>query len=108
MKTYYFYFLRIAYVTFETEDEAKKAIENTNGKELNGKKLIVEYSFHRTTEKKVVDQKSDKTTILNLKIDEVAKPPPNKRQKPNLKSITKKSKIPKRVRKTRKSRRLRT
>lgn len=41
-----------AFVSYASEAEAKKALENLNGKEFNGRKLNVDFAFERPTENK--------------------------------------------------------
>ena len=55
-----FFFLfssRFAFVAFTSEEDAKKALEATSGKDFNGKKLNVDYAFVRSENQKNADKK---------------------------------------------------
>ncbi len=47
-----------AFISFKTEDDAKRALTATNGKDFNGKKLSVDYAFVRV--EKQNDQQANK------------------------------------------------
>jgi len=74
--------LGFAFATYASEEEAKKALAATNGKSVNGKNIVVEYSFKRKEPKKKQEtavEKKDKVQepankkAKNEKGQEVAK-----------------------------------
>ncbi|CAF0723383.1 unnamed protein product [Brachionus calyciflorus] len=75
-----------AFVAFANEEDAKKALEATNGKNFNGKALNVEYAFKRPEPKKKQEKAVEKTQepankkLKNSKGEEVAKKQEDKKQ----------------------------
>lgn len=62
-----------AFVTFANEADAKKALEKANGKEIKGKKLLVEYAFKRV----------EKTNLKNAKNEKQVEPAAKKQKAEN-------------------------
>jgi RNA recognition motif-containing protein len=72
-----------AFVTYTSEAEAKKALEKTNGKEIGGKKLSVDYAFKRVDKEQLVKARKDAAAEAKKKAVEkqAAKEPAAKKQK---------------------------
>ncbi len=71
-----------AFVTFANEDDAKKALEKTNGKEVNGRKITVEFAFKRVEQ---TNNKKENKKEVAKKATEEQQPAAKKRKNEKVK-----------------------
>ena len=72
-----------AFAIFANEADAKKALEKANGKELNGKKLAVDFAFKRVDKEALVKKKKEEANAAKKKAAEAVQPAAKKQKAEN-------------------------